>query len=50
MMASTSAGSRWTTSRTSRCRTGSVLLLISLPAITRGGLAWADQEQLAPAT
>src|SRR6266571_3650978 len=47
MMASTSAGSGWTTSRIIALAVGSVLLLISLAFIAGGGtLAWADQEQL----
>src|SRR5438309_2269683 len=47
MMASTSAGSGWTTSRIIALAAGSVLLLISLAFIAGGGtLAWADQEQL----
>ena len=47
MMASTSAGSGWTTSRIIALVAGSVLLLISLAFIAGGGtLAWADQEQL----
>ena len=46
-MASTSAGSGWTTSRIIALAAGSVLLLISLAFIAGGGtLAWADQEQL----
>ena len=46
MMASTSAGSGWTTGRIVALATGSVLLLISLALIAGGGiLAWADQEQ-----
>ena len=47
MMASTSAGSGWTTSRIIALAAGSVLLLISLAFIAGGGtLAWADTEQL----
>ena len=47
MMASTSAGSGWTTSRIIALAAGSVLLLISLALIAGGGtLAWADTEQL----
>jgi len=47
MMASTSAGSGWTTGRIIALAAGSVLLLISLAFIAGGGtLAWADQEQL----
>jgi hypothetical protein len=47
MMASTPAGSGWTTSRIIALAAGSVLLLISLAFIAGGGtLAWADQEQL----
>ena len=47
MMASTSAGSGWTTSRIIALAAGSVLLLISLAFIAGGAaLAWADQEQL----
>src|SRR5690348_2894686 len=47
MMASTSAGSGWTTSRIIALAAGSVLFLISLAFIAGGGtLAWADQEQL----
>ena len=46
MMASTSAGSGWTTGRIIALAAGSVLLLISLAFIAGGGtLAWADQEQ-----
>ena len=51
MMAPTSAGSGWTTSRIIALAAGSVLLLISLALIAGGGtLAWADTEQLRSGT